>query len=147
MKEEEMKEEASPVETEDDEVIKIQKFNMKSNEGKKEEYLKQIELEKEKRENLDEQFNIQIEETELMSKLYGEFGEDYVKMDEWKNFVVSKKLPFALKMKKKAVKDVEASYKFQLKQIQQGISGCDTEIVRAKAQIRLAKLNKNHQKT
>ncbi len=127
---------------EEDEIIKVQKMNLRQNEETIEKYKKLIGFSKEKMNNIEQKLNLDKEELELIKKLYMQHGEKYMDTIDWKKFMVEKRLPFGLKMNKKGMSVNEQAHMMEHKDFQRAISDAELEVTRCKKMIKDAETAK-----
>lgn len=121
-----------------DEVIKVNKNNIKYEEGQMQQYNDgMVRLKRDAEKQLD-QLNLEREEMELLKKLYPKHDEDYVKTPEWKDHM-QKKLTHTLSLIALKIKDNDDILRVRLNQGKSSISTSKQNIVKYTKTIKEAK--------
>ena len=140
---EEVKEKIDPMDELDpkkywNEVIKVNKNNVKYEEGQIQQYTDGMDRLQRDAKKQEEQLNLEKEEMELLKKLYPEHNEDYVKTPEWKEHM-QKKLKHTLSLIALKLKDNEDVLKVRMNQGKSSISTSQQNIVQYNKTIKEAK--------
>ena len=124
-----------------EDVIKVNKINIKGEEANIEKYTKGREILDKQIKETEKGLALDYEETELIKKLYPKYGKDYENTEEFKKFF-DNKLDFILASIKNKEKAARQQYSYQVKVSAQSISAAEEQIKDYKAKIREAREKK-----
>lgn len=122
-------------------VIRVNKINLKKEEDTINQYQRGLVMLKEKNDAETEGLGYDLFEIELIKKLYPEHGEEYNKTQDWKEHM-AKKFAFMLVNMKKKKKHLAENYKLQVKAGYSSISQAQQQMKIYQKTIKEAKVKK-----